>query len=480
MVLVMKSHLIHKMPHKIHKKGNFAIVFSFLFGLVLLVSLFFGTFFSYQYQINSQMESLEKSEGQNPYAQAFTSYNISSPYEFMGRTYYRIENTGNNPLIYGTRDNELCFDIFSQNEFFDSSKAKITPQKALVNTYREIGTRKTGNLILQSENMKDKDISFSSCNGISQKNTFDESLYFWWNDEWNMRTELSVGDLGEKYDYGVTRLLEETQINFSEFRENDLKVAMPLKEYSIYEFSMDSLSQTQIEPSQQSQEISLGSTSSSDINDPTLERGVLFNGYTFNGSQYASTSTFEGINGSEQATISFWMKDSTLLGDEQLLYNSEVINLTTSPLNGENLLLTWKFNESWGTEHEFSNVLKENTFQFISITFNNSQTCLYVDTVEHSCVVDTPQTLSDNLSTLYVGGTEDENGFSGILDEFSFFSLALTSNEISSLYTGSQLFRELTFDTNSLSVDNEEVNITIQFPKLLSQRNVSAYIYYDR
>lgn len=469
-------------------KGNFAIIFSSIFGFFLIISLFYVVFFSYQSQIESQLDLFSQDE--NPYAQAFSSYSVESPYEFMGRTQYRIKNTGDYPLQFETQNGWLCFDIFSGNSFFDNSLATITAQNYLPETYREIRPSNQGSVFLLDTTLERDELSFTSCNGISFKDSFEKQQYFWWNNNWEERTEMSIGNRGEQYDANITKIFDETQINFTQFRRDDLNITISLDEYSIYELPFDKYSQVFNETSPESQEVILGNSNNPDNQDPTNTRGVLFDGLSFNGNQYFSTNNFQGLSNSQEATISFWVKDNNLGVDEQILFNEEVVDIKTDETNPEDLMVIWNFGNNFGNENVFTNVLENNTWQFITITLNQGETCVYVNAELNNCLTEAETQLSNSVADLYGGITDPNiggnpnigagNGYSGTLDELTIFSVELENQEIEKLSESSQLYRELPYTINNLSVDNQNLNISVVYPKLLSTRNVSSYLYYDR
>ena len=457
------------------KKGGFAMVISSIFGLFILILLFVVVFSTYNSQLTNQKQLLEQNTNANPYTIAHTSYQLSQPYEFKGRTQYLIENTGQKPLIFN-RDNYFCFDIFSQNTLFDDSRAMIYPHKKLSYNYRQISRNNNGSVFLLSTNLEEKDISVSSCNGVTQLLNYNSSSYNWWNKDWQERYEMvAQSSNGVSYDQDVTKILEGNDLNFTQLRKNDIEVVLNYDQYSVYELSFDKYSQTYEEHSNYSQPVQLGNSSQTDSNDPKKGNGVILNSLVFNGSQYVETSNFRGLENTQEATIAFWIKDNDPNENQMLLNNPELFQISTSSTNAQGINVKWNYDSGWGSTLEYGDVIKNEYWNFIGLVFDRGQTCLYTINGLHTCKSQSGTALAQNISELKIGET-----YSGRMDEVTIFSTVLEDSHIDDLSKGKPIFDILPTTINSLSVDNEELNITTTFPKLYENNLTKAYLYYDK
>ena len=83
-----------------------------------------------------------------------------------------------------------------------------------------------------------------------------------------------------------------------------------------------------------------------------------------------------------------------------------------------------------------TNVLNDNNWHNVVMTFQNSVLKFYVDGLLISSKTGTSSELSYGLGTIAIGRDGDADGgyFEGILDDFGFWNRALNEDEILQLY----------------------------------------------
>ena len=473
-----KRVLTHKMlSFQTHKKGGFGIVFPMILGLFLLVSLFYASFFMFQYQIDTQLDFLESSQN-SQLATSSQSFNVSGPYEMSGKTFLSLQNLEDKPLVFKDSNDAFCFDIFYKNTFFDQDEKYVFSSNPLsLTSYSQIDSRSEGSLIVDQTSLFNSPLSISSCSRVSKEFTFNSSNKEYWDTSWKLRERVNVtgSSFSDVYEYQVFSSFNQSTIDFNELQKNDVRVTMPLNQYLELDLPFDQYSQSLNDFSRNGYSSTLGSGVGVESQDPNEVSGVLFSALDFNSSTFVTTSNFDDFLGSQELTVSMWIKNTSDVTSSSLLYHQNLINVSVS--NQNNLSVSFK-GTSWSTPEEFSFDFS-NGYSLLSITYTSGRVCVYQNTQLIRCASITPSELDGASSTLYVGKHPSFSGFSGVIDEVKFFSIGLNSQEISNLAYGQPLFRELDFFISKLDYQEEIFEVYSQIPKIKQNENYVFDVYYD-
>lgn len=448
-----------------------------ILGLFLLVSLFYASFFMFQYQINTQLDFLESSQN-SQLVKTSQSFEVSGPYEMSGKTFYSLNNLENKPLVYKDANGAFCFDIFYKNIFFDQEDKYIFSSNPLsLNEYSQIDSRGSGVLIVDQTSLFNIPLSISSCSSVLKEFTFNSTMSEFWNPSWKLRNRINVtgSSFSDVYEYQIFSSFNSSTTNFNELQKNDVRVVMSLNQYIEFDLPFDKFGQNLVDYSRNNYISTLGPTSSSEVQDPVENSGVLYSGLEFNSSTFVSTPSFNDFENSEELTLSMWIKNSSNSASSSLLFHQNLINLSVTSQN--NLSLSFK-GENWSTPEEFSFNFSQR-YSLLSITYASGNVCVYQNEDLIKCVSISPTTLDGTSSTLYLGKHPSFSGFSGSLDEVKFFSIKLNSQEVSRLAYGQPLYRELDFYISKLDYQNEIFELYSQIPKLKQNEEYLVDIYYD-
>lgn len=188
---------------------------------------------------------------------------------------------------------------------------------------------------------------------------------------------------------------------------------------------------------------SLGSRNGTDSGSPTYGTGKIGNGVTYNGSSSYATIANHASLFPTSLTVSLWVKFTTAQQNKHIF---TLQNANASPYAGFSIFVEDAANgkKIWSATRSTSfgwiastNNLNDGNWHHIVVTFDSGTHTMWVDGTQNSqntgktLVWDTGANLMFGKFYNYAGGYYD-----GSLDEVGYWSRALDSSEIASLYNG--------------------------------------------
>ena len=176
-----------------------------------------------------------------------------------------------------------------------------------------------------------------------------------------------------------------------------------------------------------------GSTNWTDFGPPVQRLGKFVGALTLNGSEYAFTSGYKGIIGTDPRTLSAWFKTSTA-GKPILVYGSSGTGtLFKVSLNGSGALVV----DLGGTTITAGTGLADGAWHHLAVSVpdngNSGQVKVYVDgTATSGSGTTTINTGSNDLKI----GFDGANYFSGQLDDVRLYNAELNASTVAKVYGG--------------------------------------------
>ncbi|MFA5587820.1 MAG: LamG domain-containing protein [Mariniphaga sp.] len=166
----------------------------------------------------------------------------------------------------------------------------------------------------------------------------------------------------------------------------------------------------------------------------TLGSALDFNGVT---NSYVRISSFNGLQGKSQATISFWTRENVITsGDRYPLWANSNVLIAFGTTEPDNMRVRWNLQGDWRDQHNIYNILQEKVWYHWIVTFNLGLTTIYVNGDVEGGGTNTQTTISD-VSTNYDIGYRSGSSyvpFNGLIDDVRIYSRALTAYEVQTLY----------------------------------------------
>ena len=153
--------------------------------------------------------------------------------------------------------------------------------------------------------------------------------------------------------------------------------------------------------------------------------GYIDGANDFQDNDYVRLSSFNGLNGKQETSISYWAKqDSSTTQDYTLWANLQILiehgASFGSPQGAANLRVRWHLEGDWRTAHIAPSVLDTGNWHYWTFDKNSSGTTkIYKDGVEVYTGTDTQTNFSTNSPDFDIGYRSGSGGFDGIIDEFT-------------------------------------------------------------
>lgn len=467
--------------------SGFASIVGFMFSFFFISMIFFASFYSYNDQLVEQSKIFDDQSSNLNSIYSSENFNFISPFYSSGRLNYNLKNLGQDKLFFLDQTNNICFDFYYNNKYISKDNLNINILNSLFADYNYIDIGSTGVVsFITSLNLSSTSkLKTISCSG--QENTFilNSSNIDWWDENWTSRKIFNVKNPASTSisEYQIELNLNSSNFDYSNFKENEVRFVLPLKENLALDLPFDNLAQTQLEYSKKSLVSVLGSTSAIEASDPSFDsNSVLFSGFDFDGVDDLITITSDNsLLLTDQLTISSWVKWNGSGNSLQNIFTNgawfnalRIVNDGSS--NQDKLLFQLSINGTM--TYLYSNVTIDNNWHFISAVYNGAKMELFIDSIPAGNV--TVSGLVDtNSGDNYIGSEGSDYYFNGGLDEFKFFNIALKPNEIKDLYYNNLRFRELDYYIYDWDVINDKVGIFVKIPEIIFNSNISFQMYYD-
>jgi hypothetical protein len=467
------------------KKGGFASIIGFMLTFFVILTVFFGLFYSYHTEIVKQSNIIEDFEKKASFHSSNYGYDYYLPYYSSGRMNFYFENLGKKDIEFKYKNN-YCFNYYINSKYLSSQNIFMNPQGHIASNYSIIEANSVGYLSLKDsfDFTSQNNFLAVSCEGIEKPYTLNPTKLDWWNNNWQKREKINIknnvnSNLAE---YQVEIDLNSANFDFESSTKDDIRVLLPLKEQLILDLTFDNYGQTITDYSKNSLDVYLGNDSNSNSNDPSKASGVIFNALKFDGN--SSIITIPSHNMLEQdnsITYSAWIKwDDSGDTTQNLITNganSNSIQIINDGGTNDNKL-QFNLNISGSSNSIKSNTTLNTKWHHVTATYDGSQMKLYLDSnlVANKSVIGTIDTFS---SDNYIGSAGKSSYFSGLIDEVKIFNTNLNKDEIENLYYNNLRFRELDYHVASFDATKKEAKIFAKIPAISSQNNVIIHLYYN-
>jgi hypothetical protein len=459
-----------------NKKAEFGIVIGFMFSFFIVTSVIIGSFYLYQKQLTQQTEILQNAEELNGLSSIKTSFTLQNPYVQGGRTFLKIENTGLTTLQTKEKENS-CFDIFLNNQFFDQFSYKLQPDYTLAGRYSILEEKESGFLSYLTTSLSGT-LKVNSCNGVIVEYPLSLSKQNWFDEDYQNRTQFAItgSSFSDVYEYQIPLEINSSNVDLSLFSTSDMLFKIPLTEYEVLTLPFDRYSQTPNEFAN-GYSTTLGANSLSGVDDPSEEKlAPLYSGLQTNGSQFVRVTSMNGLDGSSEATLSFWIKPTSLSVGQMFISIPNLLEVelgSSQTSNPQDVRVLWTYDTGVGTNTTFSNVLTQNTWQHITITLSSGTTCMYKDGSKISCNTE----LNKELLNTPNANLDIAPSYVGSLDEITFYDIALEETDISELPKGKLWYVTPSYYT--YFENSTEIKLYVKMPKLRQSKNTTLQLYYN-
>jgi len=466
--------------------GGFGVVVGFMFSFFTILFIFSAAFYSYNQNLIEQTEIIHSYDGLSEILRD-VDYTLKNPFFSSGRFNFQLENLDSEKLFFIDNRNQNCFNFFSNNKFISKDDFNINILKNTWNNYKYIDINSYGILsFIESNIVNDYSFKTISCNGVSRTVNINSSNIDWWDSLWHERKKINISNVANfsMRDYQVELNLNSSILDFSKFRENELRFLLPLKENFVLDLPFDKYNQEVNDFSKYSNLIYLGSTNSTEVADPSLEEnGVLFNSLNFDGiDDYITIGADKSLEIKDKISIVSFIKWDGEGDNFQNIFTNGAWNNALRIVNDGGVHdrdLLFQLSISGTTNYLYSNVsIDDNDWHFIVATYDGEMMKLYLDNI---CV--------GNLSILgeidvfsndnYVGSEGTGFFFNGSIDELKLLNVVLKEDEILDLSHNNLRFRELDYYLSDFDVSSNEALVYVKIPFVPGNNNLSFYLYYD-
>ncbi len=206
--------------------------------------------------------------------------------------------------------------------------------------------------------------------------------------------------------------------------------------------------------------------------------------------QYVDVPNFNALNGLNSASISFWVKPS--VGSKPFITKWGTGRLFEVGSNGTSLSVIWRIGGSSGGGVAFSqmtpaNTLSTGSWNHVVVVYSNPSSTVYVNGNQIGSVSGAGGLLNTSVNDpLRIGWNNIPNFYSGDIDDVRIYNRAVTSQEVSDLYSLSgSAASSVTSSTNTQTINNAVTPVStapaVTKPAVISQivspvvsQNVSA------
>lgn len=467
--------------------GGFGVLVGYIFAFLVLITVFISALSTYNEQISEQqriLDSFEKKMTSN----LNYDYEFTLPYYASGRVTYILEN-GEKKLLYKKENGDFCFSFFVDQNYVSSNDRLFVnfEDEELTQTFRYLDENSQALFSFRSsiDITTETIVKTQSCEQINKVYYITSSNINWWNSSFEKRKIITVNNVANEaiVEYQIPIVLNNTNFNFAEGREDEIRFALPIKENYALDLPFDESSQTQLEYSKYSNTAYLGTDSSSESSDPTFTNsGIILSAFDFDGTDDRVTiSASTSLQLNKSLTYSAWIKWDASGNINQYIFTNGADNNSISIINDGGVndnKVNFKLNIAGTNRNIISNTTIDTNWHLVSATFDGYNMNFYID----KNLVGTATYLGDviGVSAINYIGTNSTAGtyFNGIIDEVKIFNFALNQSEVEKLYYNNLRFKELDFYVSNWDPALDKAKVFVKVPYVHANSNMSFDMYY--
>ncbi len=467
--------------------SGFGSAVGFVFLFLVLIVTFGGIYYSYNTQLQDQLDIMESFQKETKENKNF-AYEIDSVYYNSGRLYMIINNTGNGDLKMKD-DGVVCWSVFVENIFFEKENLNMNIFRHISNDYFILETGGQAVFSFKYELSEGENLSLKvlSCSGIEKFFNFEYDVSGEWSYNWESKKIINVYNMASEsmWDYQVELELNSSNFDFENVDRADLRFVTSLKNFFVADVTFDLESQILDDYSNFSNIVIMGSSIMADSNDPSfIQDGVVFGGLNFDGVDDYVNITSNDVNLLLNNTFSFsgWIKwDGGGDNYQSIVEFSEVGNkisiINDGGFNDGKLNFSLSIN---GLLYEvISNKSIDRNWIYITAVYDGGEMELYMNSekVGNQSVfgsIDTGEnrvSLGSNLAFL-------EN-FKGSIDEVRMSNVAFEIGEINELYYNNFIFRVLDYYVLFWDESSQKAIVFVKIPNIVANSSFKMSMYYD-
>ena len=384
-------------------------------------------------------------------------------------------------------DNENCMDVFINNQYLNSSYFDIyllSPKADyfVIGPYEEAVLDINYNFPENSE----IEIDLSTCQDYKETFYIENSSSNWLDEDFSSRTLFNISeDVGSNQFNKIFNIsLNTTNFNFSTSNKYTIRLLLPIYENTIIDTTFDKYEQTISEYSKYNNEVFLGASALSAINDPSIEEdAVFFNGLLYDGVDDFNVITLDNsLEADSSLTYSAWVKWTGNGSSSQYIFRNGRDDNHLRIINDGSIddgKVSFSLSISGVDRIINSNSILDNDWHLITGTYNGSQLKLYIDTTEENSldITGSIDTTSDNNQI----GTDTASAFfNGSIDDFKFLNIALSQDKIEELYLDKLTYIELNYSVIFWNSTTQKANLSVIIPYIRADENYNLEFYYEK
>lgn len=463
--------------------SGFSTVIGFMFSFFILIFAFTGVFIIYNQQISEQTRILESTE-KNSLQDLNYDYSIESFFYMSGRLYSYLNNTGSSPIFY-KYDNSICFSSSLDNYFISSNDNNVNLLRDITKDYSFVEKNALGIHLSNGVDISgNHSYKLIDCNGKELDYSISNDNVDWWNGNWLKRKIINISNPSSQnlVDYQILLNLNSSNVDFGLLKEDEVRFLLPLKELLVLDLTLDDDFQSIVDYSKFSHISYLGLDNGVGIDDPVLVDGVVFNALEFDGvNDLVRIPSSNNLMLDKSMTITAWVKWNGSGDSLQNIYTNGVWKnalriVNDGGINDSKVLFSLEID---GTiKNLYSNITLDNTWHFLTATYDGGTMKLYVDGNEVGSLIAVGE-ISTGSGDNYIGSEGTGFYFNGIIDEVKVFAVDLLPSEVKDLYYNNLRFRKISYYVSSWNLLTSESKIYVKIPSLLSDMTLSLHMYYD-
>lgn len=470
---------------KSKKANGFATVVGFLFTFFILVTVYVGVFTIFQDQIIQQVDIAERTQDDSYLSSLESTFEISSPFYYSGRLNLVLNNTGSSKLYFKEGDN-LCFNIIYNDRFINNSDYEINILSNPSGNYKFIEEGSYGILSFKTsfDSSRNNSVKVVSCSGDDEEYLIEQYEIDWFDFAWQSRENMTITNPSDDsiVEYQIELSFNNSNFDFDSVDKDDLRFVLPYKEQLFLDLTFDDLTQSLEDFSKFGNDVTLGLNTGSESQDPSSSEGVFFDGVVFDGT--GDLITVNGGNSlvlDKEFTLSTWLKWDNSGDALQTIFHNDDTNSQFRIINdggARDLNLEFLLNSSNSLFNVTSNQTLDTNWNFVSVTYNGEFIKMYLNG-ELVSQRERNGLMNLSIDNSHIGYNGTGNFYSGILDEFKIFNIALSKEELEDLYNNNLRYKHLNFYVATWDEVDDKSKIFVKLPYVGSTQNVSVQMYYQ-
>lgn len=468
--------------------AGFGSIVGFMLSYFFLIAVFFSLFYMHQEEVVNQIEvnSVLFEDSKKDLRIDFT---INQVYNFSNRIYINLENLGSENLFYTRNGEDSCFDVFFNSEYVNKESLLFGFYGGLNFRYDFIEPDSEGFLII-NENLNIQEtntIRLISCEGVIRDFIFLNEDFNFYDTNYINRLSLNIVNpsLENLFEYQVQVDLNSSNINFNNLVLDDVSLISTYDNFLSAEFDFDIYQQDLVDSSFFNNNAYLGVSSLTTNQDPAVSNieSILFNSLYFSGNELVTIGSSNNLEFDEEVTISFWFNwDGTGDAIQTLFSNGDISNSINIINDGgvNDGRVVFDLNLTEGNFRVRTSQIQSGTWYFLTATYDSNSMKIYLNSnLEEQLNFSTYPLINSFSNNNYIGANQNQNFFSGYMDEFKLFFISLDQEDINNLYSNRLRYFDIPFYIYELDYNSEKFGLFAKIPFMFSTRNITLDIFYN-